>query len=99
MRIIEGAMFNRVPQQYSSPAMPFAPDFGAHQHLWLDLVNEISRGGRSLKLLVARNLGQAMVAQSREPQVSALRYAFALSLLADLLSAGADCFVADSTIF
>jgi hypothetical protein len=46
---------------------------------------------------VARHLGQVL--QLQYGTSSGLRYAFALSLLADLLSAGADCFVADSTVF
>ncbi len=82
----------------ASEAIPFVPDLGSRTHRWIALLQELSSSSaEDVEPLVKQHLAAAVASQ--HAGLDWLKYTFALSVTNDLVSAGANVFVADSRMF
>jgi hypothetical protein len=82
-------------------AVSFAPDVGRHSHRWVALVHELSNQSPSVVRGILKVRLKCVLDKSIDIGAIGLdwlKYTFALSVLNDVTSAGAELFIADSTI-
>jgi hypothetical protein len=88
------------PQKVHTVVQPFSPSLGAMEYRWLELVSKL-QGNTEQLATIRHQLVQLVPDENKIDRLSvnSIRLSLALSLLADMVSTGANIVIADSRIY